>query len=77
MRSDQELLDALIEGAKNSRYGKDPQHPDGDLAIFFANVCNENPAAFLALFAGLIQADTQTEPSVEPQHAEKTTERLQ
>jgi hypothetical protein len=76
---EQSIIDAIIEGAKASKYGRDPAHPDqpGDLATFFANVCNANPAAFLMLFGELIQQEVQTEPSVEPQHAEKTTGRLQ
>jgi hypothetical protein len=70
MRSDQELLDALIEGAKNSRYGKDLQHPDqpGSLTRFFTSVADENITAFCALLGAMIQHEAQTEPReiVEP-----------
>ena len=77
MIDQRELYDAIIAGAKASKYGRDLEHPDGDLSVFFANVCNANPAAFLMLFGELIQQEVQIEPSVEPPHAEKTTGRLQ
>jgi hypothetical protein len=69
-----ELYDALIEGAKNSKYGRDPQHADqpGDLTRFFTAVCNENVAAFCALLGAIIEHEAQTEAreSVESQYAE-------
>jgi hypothetical protein len=75
----QEIIrDAIIEGAKNSKYGRDPDSNEpGDLATFFTNVCNENVAAFCVLLGAMIQQETQTEPSVEPQHAETNVGRLQ
>ena len=40
MIDQRELYDAIIAGAKASKYGRDLEHPDGDLSVFFANVCN-------------------------------------
>jgi hypothetical protein len=76
MIDQRELYDAIIAGAKASKYGRDLEHPDGDLSVFFANVCNTSPAAFLMLFGELIQQEVQTEPR-EPQHAETNVGRLQ
>jgi hypothetical protein len=66
MIDQRELYDALIEGAKNSKYGRDPQRPDqpGDLRRFFTNVLNENPAAILMLFGEMIQHEVSTEPQI-------------
>ena len=60
-----ELREAMIEGAKNSKYGKDPNNPEapGTLENFFANAADENLADFLVLFGRLIprQINTQVE----------------
>jgi hypothetical protein len=63
--SPRELRIAMIEGAKNSRFGKDPNNPDapGTLVNFFTNIASEYPAAFCTLFGKLI-----------PRHVNMTTE---
>jgi hypothetical protein len=67
---EQSIIDAMIEGAKESRYGKDPQHPDqpGSLTRFFTSVADENITAFCALLGAMIQHEAPTEPReiVEP-----------
>lgn len=74
------LREAILEAAKNSKYGKDPEHPDrpGSLTRFFTSIADQNIAVFCLLLGQLIQADTQTDESVEPQYVEKSTDvRLQ
>jgi hypothetical protein len=46
----------LLEGAKNSKYGRDPDNPEapGTLENFFKNVANDHPNEFLALLSKLI-----------------------
>ena len=34
MIDQRELYDAIIAGAKASKYGRDLEHPDGDLSVF-------------------------------------------
>ena len=62
------IIDAIISGAENSRFGRDPAHPDapGSLKNFFTNVCNQEPVTFLSLIKKLVQAD-DIEPSIVPQ----------
>ena len=45
------IVDAIIAGIENSKFGKDKAHPDapGNLTNFFTNVCNQEPAAYLKL----------------------------
>ena len=73
------VIDAIILGAINSRFGKNLEHPDAprSLTNFMINLCNQEPAAFLALFKKLIPNTTETDESVEPQYTETTVERLQ
>ena len=72
------IIDAIISGAENSRWGRDPAHPTapGSLQRFMTSLANEHPAAFLALFKKLIPNTIETE-SIEPQYTETTAERLQ
>jgi hypothetical protein len=71
-----ELYHALIEGAKNSKYGRDPNCPDqpGTLTRFFTSIADQNVTAFCALLGQLIQHEVsaQTDESVKPQ--ETTTD---
>ena len=67
---EQSIIDAMIAGAKNSKYGRDPEHPNasGSLTRFFTSIANENITAFCALLGQLIQHEIDKEPSVEPQY---------
>jgi hypothetical protein len=59
-----ELCTAIIEGAKASRYAKDPQHPDqpGTLTRFFASLCELHPAGFMSLLGVILEREV--EPTV-------------
>jgi hypothetical protein len=63
-----EIREAMLEGAMNSEYGKDPKHPDepGDLARFFTNMANKNIDLFCAMLTKLIprQINTQVESTI-------------
>ena len=67
--SPKELRACVIEAAKNSRYGIDPEHPDqpGSLTRFFISICNDHPVAFITLFGKLLPRHvfTQTETNVD------------
>jgi hypothetical protein len=64
-----ELYSAIIEGAKASKYGRDPQRPDqpGSLTRFMTAIADKRPAAFCALLGAMIEQEVQTELSSEPQ----------
>ena len=54
------LREAMIAGATNSKWAKDPEHPErpGTLENFFRNVAEENIGVFCSLFARLIPRHT-------------------
>ena len=56
-----QLREALIAGAINSKYGKDDEHPDGDLVTFFTNLANEHIGLFCSLFGKSIPKFMQTQ----------------
>lgn len=57
------LYNTIIEAAKASKYGRDPGSNElASLTTFFKNVCNANPAAFLALLGAMIEHEVNTEP---------------
>jgi hypothetical protein len=56
-----QLREALIAGAINSKYGKDDEHPDGDLVTFFTNLANEHIGLFCSLFGKSIPKFIQTQ----------------
>ena len=63
------LREAMIAGATNSKWAKDPEHPErpGTLENFFRNVAEENIGVFCSLFARLIPRHTMcrtTRPSI-------------
>ena len=70
--SPRDLRAAVIEAAKNCKYGLDPADPDqpGSLTRFFIGVANEHPVAFCNLFSKLIPRHvyTQTETTVDIQY---------
>ena len=61
--SPKNLREAVIEAAKNCKYGLDPEHPDqpGSLTRFFIGIANEHTVAFCNLFSKLIPRHVQTE----------------
>ena len=58
--SPRELRIAMIQGAVNSKWAKDPAHPDrpGTLENFFKNIAEANIGVFCSLFARLIPRHT-------------------
>jgi hypothetical protein len=64
-----EIREAMIQGAINSDYGKDPDHPEreGDLVRFFTNMANKNLDLFGAMLMKLIprQISTQSEATID------------
>ena len=73
MYEERSIVDAIIAGAKNSKYGRDSEHPEqpGSLTNFFTNVCDAHPAAYLKLLRKLIQPDIDPMPQYEAsQHSE-------
>ena len=66
--SPKNIREAMIQGAINSKYGKDPDHPDqpNSLVNFFKNVAEENLAAFCTLFGKILprHVHTQTESTI-------------
>lgn len=65
--SERSIIDAILLGAINSKWARDPEHPEleGSLTRFMTSLANDHPEAFVSLFKKLIQADT--EPSIEPE----------
>ncbi len=61
-----ELREAMIDGANNSDYGKDPEHPDqpGDLERFFTTLANNNIGIYCMLFGKLIHRHIYTQSEV-------------
>ena len=60
------IIDAILLGAINSKWARDPEHPEseGSLTRFMTSLADAHPVEFISLFKKLIQAD---ESSVEPQ----------
>jgi hypothetical protein len=56
-----QLREALMAGAINSKYGKDDEHPNGDLVVFFTNLANEHIGLFCSLFGKSIPKFIQTQ----------------
>jgi hypothetical protein len=56
-----QLREALMAGAINSKYGKDDEHPEGDLVTFFTNLANEHIGLFCSLFGKSIPKFIQTQ----------------
>ena len=50
-----------MAGAINSKYGKDDEHPEGDLVTFFTNLANEHIGLFCSLFGKSIPKFIQTQ----------------
>ena len=63
------LREAMIEGAVNSKWAKDPADPDapGTLEMIFRNIAKSNIGVFCSLFARLIPRHTtvQNETSID------------
>jgi hypothetical protein len=58
-----QLREALITGAVNSDYGKDPEHPDqpGSLERFMVTLANRNIGLFCGLFGKSIPRHIETQ----------------
>jgi hypothetical protein len=57
MIDQRELFDAIVEGAKASKYGRDGSNGPGNLTTFFKNIANQHPAAFCSLLETLIELE--------------------
>ena len=58
MIDQRERFDAIVEGAKASKYGRDDgSHGPGNLTTFFKNIANQHPAAFCSLLETLIELE--------------------
>jgi hypothetical protein len=71
-----QLREALIAGAINSKYGKDDEHPNGDLVVFFTNLANEHIGLFCSLFGKSIPRHIQTQSNASLNVIYQTTEQV-
>jgi hypothetical protein len=55
-KRNRELVDAVIYGATNNKYAKDPSNPaaPGEISRFFAHCCEENPILYMQLLSKLL-----------------------
>jgi hypothetical protein len=68
-----DLFDAIVKGAEESRYGKDPLHPEapGSLTRFLTAIADKHPQVFVSLLGELLQQEVQAELSIEARRVEK------
>ena len=61
-----EIREAMLLGAATSDLGRDAEHPEGDLVVFFRTLCNKELPLFVGLLNRLIpkQINTQTESTI-------------
>ena len=61
-----EIREAMLLGAATSDLGRDEEHPEGDLVVFFRTLCNKELPLFVGLLNRLIpkQINTQTESTI-------------
>jgi hypothetical protein len=61
-----EIREAMLLGAATSDLGRDEEHPEGDLVVFFRTLCNKELPLFVGLLNRLIpkQINQQTESTI-------------
>jgi hypothetical protein len=61
-----EIRETMLLGAATSDLGRDAEHPDGDLVVFFRTLCNKELPLFVGLLNRLIpkQINQQTESTI-------------
>ena len=61
-----EIREAMLLGAATSKLGRDAEHPDGDLVVFFRSLCDQELPLFVGLLNRLIprQVNQQVESTI-------------
>jgi hypothetical protein len=58
MAAEDVLLEALINGARQSIHAKNPDGSDGGLERFYAHVANKDPIKFMAILMSKFDVET-------------------